>query len=174
MKTARRSILGLAMIFMSFAIIGVSAYVYETGQLTVGQNVQNIATITLKNSALGNIEEGQTLLYTKSNVSSLGAAITLTTTKAHVYMHLSSDLASQSASYSTYNVVAKYITVPGGSTHSVGQTAATLTLTQSSSGAIDLDVSGNWILDFEITTFAKSVNADTPTTVTITVTAEST
>ena len=168
-----RNFLSIFLIIMSLAIVGVTAYVYDNAQITAGQNIRNIATITLKNSALGDIEEGQELFYTKSNVSSLGAAITLPTTKAHVYMYLSSDLASQIASYTTYNITVKYSTIPSGSTHSVGQTATTLTLAQPNSSSIDLDASGAWAFDLEVTTTAKSVSADKATTVTINVAAES-
>ncbi len=173
MKSVRRSLPGIAFILMSLSIVGVTAYVYETAQQTAEQNIQNIATITLNNSVLGNIEEGQTLFYTKSNVSSLGAAITLQTTKPSVFMYLNSNLAAQNAFYTTYNIVVKYITVPDGSVYTVGQTATTMTLSQQNSSAINLDASGNWVFDFEVTTTAKSVNADTPTSVAIMVTAES-
>ena len=170
----RKSLLGLSLIVLSLAIISVSAFVYESAQQTVTQTVKEIATITLKNSALGNLEEGQTLTKTKTDVPNLGAAITLTTTKASVYLHLSSDLASQSTYYTTYNVVVKIATKPTGGTHSVGETVCTLSLASPNSGAINLDVLGSWTFDFEVTTTAKSVSADQATTVTITVTAEST
>jgi hypothetical protein len=120
------------------------------------------------------LEEGQTLFYTKSNVTNLGAAISLTTTKANVYMHLSSNLASQSTYYSTFNVAVRIITKPTGGTHSVGETVCTLTLASPNSGAINLDVLGTWTFDFEVTTTAKSVSSDQSNIVTITVTAEST
>ena len=170
----KRKIVGTAFILLSILIVSVSAFVYESAQQTLGQTVVNIATITLKSSALGNLEEGETKTYTKTNVTNLGAAITLTTTKASVYLHLSSDLASQSAYYTTYNVVVKIATKPSGGTHTVGETVATLSLASPNSGAIDLDVLGSWTFDFEVTTTAKSVTADQATTVTITVTAEST
>ena len=157
---------------MSFGIVGVTAFVYENAQQTVRQNIQYIANITLKNFVLGSIEEGQTLHYTKSNVTSLGAAMMLATTKANVYMHLSSDLPSKAGSYTRYDIVVKYIIVPVGSTHMIGDTAALLTLAEPNSGAVRLDVGGAWAFDLEIITTARSVSADTPTTVTITVTAE--
>ncbi|HEX9861777.1 MAG TPA: hypothetical protein VGB11_00675 [Candidatus Bathyarchaeia archaeon] len=170
----KRKIVGTAFILLSILIVSVSAFVYESAQQTLGQTVVNIATITLKSSALGNLEEGETKTYTKTNVTNLGAAITLTTTKASVYLHLSSDLASQSAYYTTYNVVVKIATKPTGGTHTVGETVATLSLASPNSGAINLDVLGTWTFDFEVTTTAKTVTADQATTVTITVTAEST
>jgi hypothetical protein len=174
MKMKRKSLIGILFLLLSFSITAVSAYVYESAQQQITQTVKNIATLTLQSSALGNLEEGQTLFYTKANVTSLGAAISLTTTKANVYMHLSSDLASQSAYYSTFNVAVKVATKPSGGTHNVGDTVATLTLASPNSSAINLDVLGSWTFDFEVTTTAKSVSADHATTVTITVTAEST
>jgi hypothetical protein len=174
MKMKRKSLTGILFLLLSFSITVVSAYVYEQAQLTVTQTVKEIATITLKSSALGNLEEGQTLFYTKANVTNLGAAISLTTTKASVYMHLSSDLATQGTWYSTFNVAVKIASKPSGGTHSVGDVVATLTLASPNSGAINLDVLGSWTFDFEVTTIAKSVSADHATTVTITVTAEST
>jgi len=170
----KNKLVGVLLILLSFAIVSVSAFIYESAQQTVTQTVKEIATITLKNSTLGNLEEGQTLFYTKANVTNLEAAITLTTTKASVYMHLSSDLASQSAYYSTFNVVVKIATKPSGGTHSVDETVCTLTLASPNSGSINLDVLGTWTFDFEVTTTAKSVTADHATTGTITVTAEST
>jgi len=172
-RKVRGSVIGIALILLSLGIAGATAFVYENAQQTARQNITNIANITLKEFALGNIEEGQTLHYTKSNVSSLGAAITLSTTKANVYLHLSSDLASQDGIYSSYGIVVKYIAVPTGSRHRVGETAATLTIAQPNSGTVGLDRGGGWVFDLEITTTAKSVSADTPSIVKITVSAES-
>jgi hypothetical protein len=171
---ARGSLLSILLIVTSIGIAGVTAYVYQTAQMTGDQNVQNIATITLKNFALGKIEEGQTLTYTKSEVPSLGSAIAVPTTKANVYLHLSSNLGSQDASYTTYDIVVKYASVPVGSIHAAGDTATTLTISQPDSATINLDVSGSWVFDLELTTSARSVSVDTATTVTITVTAENT
>lgn len=174
MKT-KKKVLGMFFVLLSIVIISVSALVYESAEQTVTQTVKNIATITLNNAALGNLEEGETKNNTKTDVANLGAAITLTTTKASVYLHLSSsDLASQSAYYTTYDVVVKIATKPSGGTHTVGETVATLSLASPNSGAIDLDVLGSWTFDFEVTTTAKPVTADQATTVTITVTAQST
>jgi hypothetical protein len=170
----KSKLVGTVFILLSISIVSVSAFVYESAQQTAGQTIVNVATLTLKNSAFGNLEEGETKTYTKTEVANLGAAITLTTTKASVYLHLSSDLASQSAYYTTYNVVVKIATKPSGGTHTVGETIATLSLASPNSGAINLDVLGSWTFDFEVTTTAKSVTADQATTVTITVTAEST
>ena len=128
----------------------------------------------MQNSALDNIEEGETKTFTKLDIASLGNAISVVTTKANVYLHLDSDVNLLSAYYSTYNIVVKYATVPGGSSKIPGNTACTLTLASPDFSSIDLDVAGSWTFDFEITTTAQSVNADQPTTVTITVSAEST
>ena len=161
---------------LSIIIVFVSAFVYETAQQTVTQTVTNIATLTLKNSALGTIEEGETKSYTNVTVAELGAAIDITTTKANVYLHLDSDIDSLSAYYTTYDVTVKFATVPGGSVlHTSGDTAATITLASPDTlTAIDLDAAGSWTFDFEVTTTADSVSADQPTTATIVVTAEST
>lgn len=175
MKSSRKLITGISLILVSLLIAGVSAYVYETATQTVTQTIQNIATIALKSSAFGTIEEGQTKTLTKADVANLGAAISLTTTKASVYMHLtSSDLASLSTYYSTYNIVVKVITKPTGGAHTVGETVATLTLDSPTSSAINLDAAGSWAFDFEVTMTAKSVSSDQATTVTIAATAEST
>ncbi len=165
--------IGIIFLLLSFIICGISAYVYETSMQQMNQNIKEIATIILKNSDLGNIEEGQTLTNTKVQVPNLGAAINLTTTKAHVYMYMNSDLLNQSSYYSTFDIVVKYASVPVGSGHNLGDVAVTLSLGSPNSGAIDLDVFGSWVFDFEITTTAKSVNIDHATTVTITVTAQS-
>jgi len=140
----------------------------------VTQTIQDIATLTLTNAALGTIEEGQTILYTSSNTSALDNIISVTTTKNGVYLHLDSDLDSQSSNYATYNIVVKYDSVPVGSSHSSGETACTLTLSSPDYSSIELDVAGTWTFDFEITTTSQGVSSDIQTTVTITVSAEST
>jgi hypothetical protein len=166
--------LGLAFVLLSITIASVSAFIYESAQQTLGQTIVNVATITLKNSALGNLEEGETRGYTKANLTELGAAISITTNKANVYLHLNSDIDSLGTYYTTYTLTVKYITVPGGSSHSVGQTAATMTIAAPDPAAITLDAAGSWAFDFELTTTAKSVSSDQATTATIVVTAEST
>ena len=167
--------MGVLLIALAFSVVGVSAYVYQQSQMTVTQtvNVKEIATITLQNSTLGNINEGETKSYTKNEVATLGNAIDITTTATNVYLHLNSDLDSQS-SYSTYSITVKFSTVPGGSAHSVGDIACTMTKAAPDPSGITLDVAGTWKFDFEVTTTANSVDSDTPTTVTIVVTAEST
>ncbi len=87
-----KKITGLILILLSTMIMTVSAFVYEQSQQTVGQTIVNVATLTLKNSALGNIEEGETKTYTKVDVADLGAAVSVTTTKANVYLHFDGDI----------------------------------------------------------------------------------
>ena len=173
MEIKRGTIVGILFLMLSLGISGVSAYVYEQASLTVTQTIQDIATLTLSNAALGNIEEGQTILYTPANTSALDNIIQVTTTKDNVYLHLDSDLDSQTSNYATYNIVVKFDTVPAGSSHSTGDTACTLSLTSPDFSSINLDVAGTWTFDFEITTTPQGVSSDIQTTVTITVSAES-
>lgn len=174
MKAAKKSLLGIAMILMSLSVVGVTAYVYESAQQTVGQTVVNVATITLKNSALGNLEEGETKTYTKADVASLGAAISITTSKENVKLWLDSDIDNLGTYYTTYTLTVKYITVPVGSEYHVGDVAAIITIAAPDASHIPLDLTGLWAFDFELTTTAKSVSSDRVTTATIVVTAQST
>ncbi len=168
----RSRLVGTMFLLLSLSIVGVSAYVYEQAQQTVTQTIKEIATLTLQNSALGNIEEGETRNYTKNELSSLGNAISIATTKASVYLYLDSDLDSLASSYETFDVVVKYATVPAGSSRSSGETACTLSLTSPDYSSISLDAAGVWSFDYEITTTAKRVSSDVSGTVTITVSAE--
>ena len=169
-----KKIAGIVFVIFSIMIATVSAYVYESAQQTVGQTVVNVATLTLKNSALGNLEEGETRSYTKADIANLGAAISLTTSKANVYLHLNSDIDSLTAYYTTYTVAVKYITVPSGQEALIGQTATTMTIASPDPSGFTLPAAGSWALDFEITTTAKSVSSDQASTATVVVTAEST
>jgi hypothetical protein len=177
-KMHKSKALGLFLLILSFSIVTVSAFVYESAQQTVTQTIQEIATLTLQNSALGNLEEGETKTYSKTGgggdveLAALGDAVSITSTKANVYLHFDSDLDALT-DHSTYTITVKFSEVQG-STYSVGDTACTLTLASPDYSAVDLDVAGEWKFDLEITTTAGSVDADVPTTVTITVTAEST
>ena len=63
--TGRKRAIGISMLTIALLIGVVSAYVYETGNVAVTQTVKNIATLTVQNSALGNIEEGQTIALQK-------------------------------------------------------------------------------------------------------------
>lgn len=173
MQNANKHVLlGTVLVLLSFSIVSVSAYIYEQNSHNITQTIVDIATLTLSNSALGNLEEAQTLLYTPTNQSDLDDIISVTTTKANVYLHLDSDLDALT-NYSTYNITVKFSQVSG-FTYSVGDTACTLTLGSPDHSSIDLDVAGTWIFDFEVTTTAGAVSANTPSTVTITVSAEST
>jgi hypothetical protein len=174
MPIMKKRLVGLALVLLSLAVVGASAYVYETGTIAVTQTVKNIATLTVQNSALGNIEEGQTIGYAKGNMSSLGSILNLTTTKDNVYLHFNSDVDSLSAYYSTYTITVKYAAVGATSSHNVGDVACTMTLAAPDPTGVTLDKTGAWRLDFEISTTAKSVSADQATSVTIVVTAEST
>ena len=156
----QKKIVGLLLLVLSISIASVSAYVYETQNSAVTQTVKNIATLTVQNSALGNIEEGQTLSYTKATVASLGNIFNLTTTKDNVYLHLNSDLDSLSAYYSAYSITVKYAAVGVGSSRSVGDVAATITLASPDPAGITLDKTGAWRFDFEIATTASSVSSD--------------
>jgi len=111
--------------------------------------------------------------YTKTEVAALGNIITTATAKSNVYLHLNSDLDSLSTYYSTYTITVKCATVPGGSSHSVGETVATMTIASPDPTAVTLDAAGSWTFDFEITTTTESVSSNQPTTATIVVTAES-
>jgi hypothetical protein len=161
-------------VVVSLTVVLVSAFVYETAQHTVTQTVRDIATLTVQNSALGDIEEGETRGYAKTNASALGNIINVTTTKDDVYLHFNSDIDSLSTYYTTYTITVKYAAVGSGSSHNVDDTACTMTLASPDPSAVTLDKSGTWRFDFEISTTAKSVSSDQPTTATIAVTAEST
>ena len=174
MKVKTSQLSGLLLLMLSFTIIGVSAYVYDQAQQTITQTVVNISTLTLKNSALGDINEGETKSYTNVTVADLGDAISITTTTTDVKLHLDSDLNSLSSYYSTYDIAVKLVSKAAGSSLTVGTTYCTLTIASPDYSSIDLDVAGTYKFNFEITTTASSVSSSTPTTVTITVSAQST
>ena len=170
----KKKILGGFFVLLSIVIISVSALVYESATQTVTQTVQNIATLTLNNPELDDIEEGETKSYTQADKPALGNAISITTTKDDVYLHLNSTVDSLSTYYTTYTITVRYATVPLGSGHLVEETAVTITIASPDPAAIDLDVLGLWTFDFEIAATAKSVSSDQATAATIVVTAEST
>ena len=169
----KRRFTGLVLIMLSFMIVGVSAYVYESATSQVTQTIKQIATLTVDNAALGDLEEGETKTYTETEVPELGDIINVTTTKDTVYLHLDSDINDLSSYYDTYNIVVKFAAVGSGSTHAVDDVACTLTLV-APDDTVTLDKLGNWLFNFEITTTAKSVSEDQATIVEIIVTAEST
>jgi hypothetical protein len=173
MKT--RMTISLLIIFGMVAI-SVSAFVYELAQNDVTQTVQDIATLTIGAGTLGTIEEGETKVLTAITTPALDDIISIATTKNDVYLHFDTDLDSQSSNYATYQIVVKVgDTVPGTSSYSTGDTFVTLTLANpDTSSGIALDIAGSWTFDFEITTTANSVSSNQDTTVSVTVTAQST
>jgi hypothetical protein len=174
LKTIQKRYKILAICLVFIAVAAVSAYVYESGQVLVTQTVKNVATLTISNSALGNIEEGQTIVYTKSDTASLGDIVILNTTKDGVYLNFAlSNTTVLTTYYSTYQIVVKFASVGADSTHTVGTVACTMTLETPNPTSVNLDKAGNWSFDFEITTTAKTVSADQPTTATVTVTSQS-
>lgn len=172
MNSKNTKMTGVLLLLSTLFVTGVSAYVYQQATMTVTQNIVEIATFTVKNSDLGNINEGETKTLTSVEVSNLGDAISVTTTTSPVYLHLDSNVDSLSGSYTTYNIAVNYNTVPGGGSGS--GTACTLTLASPDYSSITLDAAGTWTFDLSITTTADSVDADTPTAVGILVGAEST
>jgi hypothetical protein len=163
---------GISLLLLTLLVVGVSAYVYETGTVAVTQTVKNIATLTVQNSALGNIEEGQTIAYTKATVSTLGSILNLTTTKTGVVLHFASNVDSLSTQYSTYTITVKYAVAISG--HTIGETLLTMTLASPNPTGVALGVAGEYRFDFEITTTALSVSSDQATSASVVVTAEST
>ena len=155
------------LILISMLIVSISAFIIEQPSNTIA--------ITFNQGILGDIEEGQTILYTSSNASSLKDILSVTTTKANVYLHIDTDLDDQSGNYVTYQIVVKVgETGSNGSRISAGDTAAILTISNpDATFGVALDVSGNWAFDFEITTTAKSVFSNQESSVNITVSAES-
>ncbi len=170
----KKKIAGIAFVLLSIAIMSVSAFVYEQAQQTIGQTIVNVATITLKNSVLGNLDEGETRSYTKAQVTELGAAITVNPTKA-VYMHLNSNIDALSSYYTVYTLTVRCFSAPGGSGISAGDVVATLTLAAADSTSISLGTAGSYVFDFELQTTAAALPqgvASQATTATIIVSAE--
>ncbi len=164
-----------AIVILSIFILvaAVAAYVYQVVQQQSSQNIKEIANITIADAALGDIEEGQTIVNTKTEVPDLGAIVNVTTTKDNVYLYFDSNLNVQALQYTEYQIVVKYAAVGSGSTHSEGEVACTLTIAAPTPAAITLDKLGDWSFDFEITTTAKTVLTDQSTASLVTVSAES-
>jgi hypothetical protein len=168
-----KRIAGLTLVLLSFVIVLVSAFVYEQQSNTVTQTITEIASITLDQAALGDIEEGETILYTPTNTSAIDQILDVTTGKDGVYLYFETDLDSQSSNYDTYQIEVIVDTAPGGS--GVSGTIETLTIgSPNSASGIALDLEGDWVFDFQVTTTAQLVDSDTPTTVNIDVFAQST
>ena len=60
----KKRIIGLMFIALSLTIVVTSAFVYEQASQTTTQTILEIASLTLGDAALGDIEEGETILYT--------------------------------------------------------------------------------------------------------------
>jgi hypothetical protein len=155
-----------------FMVTSVSAYVYQQSTLTETQNNMEIAPITLKNSDLGNINEGETKVYASSEIPSLGEAISITTTTAPVYLHFNSNIELLSSSYSTYNIDVLYNQVPPLGTGS--GIACSMSIASPDPSVVTLDAVGTWVFDLSLKTTAKSIDLNTPATVQIFITTEST
>ena len=167
----KRSLTGITLIAMSLMILVVSAFVYDQASQTTTQTVVNVASISLGNAALGNINEGETILYTTANTSALDNILDITTAATNVYLYFDSDLEGQTTNYDTYQIEVIVSSAPGGS--SLSGTIATLTMAAPDTATgITLDVIGNYVLDFQVTTTAQAVSSNQDTTVNITVTIE--
>jgi hypothetical protein len=172
LKFMKRNKLGFTLLMFSLFVVGVSAYVYQEATLNITQTIIEVATFTVQNSALGNIYEGETKSYTETEVGSLGDAVSIVITEQPVYLYFDSDVQLLSSAYSTYTITVKFSQVQG-STYSVGDTAATISLASPDPSAVTLDATGEWKFDFEVSTTAESVDVDTGTTATIVVQAQS-
>jgi hypothetical protein len=148
-------------------VTGVSAFFYQ--QMVSTENITDITTITIKNSDLGEINEGETKNYTSSEIANFREAIKIKTTSEPVYLYLSSDLDSNRFSYSTFKINVHYNTVPPSGTGS--GIACSISLDFTNSSYIKLDVAGTWIFDLSADMVANSVDSNIHTTVTIIVSA---
>lgn len=170
----KKSYAGMLLIGLSFALLTVSAIVYEQTSQTTSQTIIDVASITLFGDApLGNIEEGETILYTASNTTILNDILTLTTGKDDVYLYFDTDLEAQT-NYAVFNIQVRVgDTVPGASSYSTGDLFENLSIGQpDTTTGVALDAAGDWTFDFQILTTANMVNSDQASTVGITVTAE--
>jgi hypothetical protein len=173
MAKKRRKLSGILFILLSLSVISVSAYVFQEATMTISQTIVDVVTITLKDSDLGTINEGETKILNKTGVPNLGDAISIDVTTVPVYLHFTSDVGSISG-YSTYNIDVDYATIPLGGSGTVGATACTLSIGSPNYSSITLDQAGLWTFDIVVETTAGSVDINTPTQVQITVGAEST
>jgi hypothetical protein len=168
----KRRIIGLLFIALSFSIVVTSAFIYDQASQTTTQTIVNVASLTLNNAALGSIDEGETIVYTAGNTSAVDDVVSLTTANNNVYLHFDTDLEGQTTYYDTYQIDVIVDSAPGTST--LTGTVASLTIgSPDTASGIDLDVAGAYVFDFQVTTTAKGVSSDQPTTVNILVTAES-
>ncbi len=169
-----KNLTGVLLIFFCISVVGVTAYVYEQTSQTLNQNIMEIASITLKNSDLGTIKEGETRTYTKAEIPDLGDAIVVTVddSVSLINLNIDSDLDLFSDHYSRYDVLVRFSQTVG-STHSEGDVACILSIGSEDHSSIELDAAGTWSFDLEVTTTAKSIDSNTPASVTINVVAES-
>jgi Flp pilus assembly protein TadG len=172
-KMPKRMTLIVATVAMISLLGVVSAWVYEMAQTDVTQTVKDVASLTVQNSAIGDIEEGETRTITSAELSSLGGIVSTTTTKDNVYLYFDSNIDTLGSSFSDYTLTVKYASVGSGSSHSVGDVACTMSIDSPDPSAITLDVAGTWTFDFEIAVTALSVSSDQASTTSIVVTAES-
>ena len=95
---------GIFFLLLSISIISVAALVYVAAQVPVTKTVQEIATITSSNAALGNIFEGETIHYTTSNQADLHDVISVITPMDNVHLYLESDLDLLRGFYTLYDI----------------------------------------------------------------------
>ena len=164
--------IGVLFLLFCFMVTSVSAYVYQHSTFSETQNNKEIAPITLKNSDLGYINEGETKVYTSLEIPSLGEAITITTTSTPVYLHFDSNIELLSSSYSTYNIDVLYNQVPPLGTGS--GIACSMRIATPDPSAITLDAVGTWVFDLSLKTTVNSIDSNTPITVQIIISTEST
>ena len=167
----KRSYAGISLIVMSLMILAVSAFVYDQASQTTTQTIINVASLSLGNAALGNINEGETILYTPSNTSALDDIVSITTAATNVFLYFDTDLEGQTTNYGTYQIEVEVSSAPGGP--GLSGTIATLTMAApDTASGITLDAIGDYVLDFQVTTTAEAVSSNEDTTVNITVSIE--
>jgi len=112
-------------------------------------------------------------LYDKTQIETLEDAIKIQVDESvsHVNLDIDSNLDQIEEFYSTYDLVVKFADVVG-DTYSTGDNACTLSIRSKDYSSIELDAPGIWSFDLEITITAKSVDEDTPSSITLNVIAE--
>jgi hypothetical protein len=78
---------GIAFILLRILIVSASAFIYESAQQTAGQTIVKLTTLTLQNTALGNLEEGETKSYTRTNVARALKTRKLPSPKTGILVH---------------------------------------------------------------------------------------
>ena len=139
----------------------------------MSQNIINVFSLDLSSQSLGSLREGETRTLTKDELPSLGDAIQVSVSDSvsAVNLNLDSNMDDVSDYYHLYDVVVRFSQIVGGS-YSVGEVACTLSIGSEDYSSVELDGSGVWMFDLEVSTTAKSVNEDTPTVVTLIISAE--